>query len=146
MPGPTTTRSPTWSAGAAGFAIPAAPGPSASTSPAASHPGTMGSGNVWPGTPFRTHRSRWLSPTARTRILAWPGPGSGTSLSSMRRTSGPPCSRMTTARTLAPEVDPDALRLEVSLESLHPELAPEAALLHAAEREGRIVEVVRVHP
>ena len=68
-PGATTTRSPA--------AIPVTPGPSASTSPATSQPGTIGSGNLWPATPRRTQRSRWLSPTARTAHPDLAGPGLG---------------------------------------------------------------------
>src|SRR5580765_7604873 len=74
------------------------------------------------------------------------GPGSGTGRSSNASTSGPPCSRMTTARNSAPQVDPDALRLEVAFDRIHPEIPTEPALLESAERQRRVVEVVRVHP
>src|SRR3954471_11250371 len=43
-------------------------------------------------------------------------------------------------------VDADALRLEIRVEASHPELAPDAALLAAAERALREPDIVRVDP
>ncbi len=60
------------------------------TSPATSLPGMCGSGMGTPGIPWRTHRSRWLIATARTRTKTSVALifGSGTSV--YCRTSGPP--------------------------------------------------------
>src|SRR5262249_39858487 len=67
-----TTRSPT--------STPAAPGPSASTSPSASWPRTSSSdpGGGEPNWPWMISWSVPETPTRRTRTSAWPGPGVGT--------------------------------------------------------------------
>ncbi len=76
-PGASTTSVSRW--------VSETPSPIASTIPAPSHPGINGSGNWCPETPFRTHRSRWLSAAAFSRTRTSPGPGSGISDCSSRR-------------------------------------------------------------
>src|SRR5690606_38548103 len=90
-PGRMTTSSPSFTV--------VTPGPSASTTPAPSLPSTRGSGKVCPGTPRRTHTSRWFTPQARTATRTSPGPGTGSGRSSNSSLSRPPCSRTTTACT-----------------------------------------------
>src|SRR5437660_7194383 len=48
--------------------------------------------------------------------------------------------------TLLLQVNPHTLGLRVLLQRVAPLVAAEAGLLEAAERQGRVVQVVRVHP
>jgi hypothetical protein len=71
---------------------PVTAGPRASTVPAASKPRTAdgGSGKTCARSPRRILRSVGLTPAARTRILIWPGPGSGMATDNQASTSGGP--------------------------------------------------------
>src|SRR5579862_348501 len=56
--------------------------------PAASLPRRIG--YFRPGSPFRTHRSRWLTEADRTSRVSSPGPGVGSGMSTTSRASIPP--------------------------------------------------------
>src|SRR5690606_4097176 len=99
--GSMTTSSPT--------STPSTPSPTASTTPAPSAPRMWGRCDG-AGSPWLTHRSRWLSPVARKSIRTWPGPGSGVSISPSEKASIPVVSvrshaRMATRVTLPTSSD-----------------------------------------
>ena len=67
-------------------------GPTATTCPATSLPGTKGSvGLIW-YCPATKRPSTKFTPAASTATVTWPGPGSGSGRSSTRRTEGGPSS------------------------------------------------------
>jgi hypothetical protein len=78
----TQTRSP--------GAIPVTPGPTASTTPAPSWLGTVGSPTAPPKTPLRDFQSVGLTPDTITRIRTSPSPGSAIGRSTTRRTDVSP--------------------------------------------------------
>src|SRR5438552_3971888 len=110
-----------------GFAVTRSPGskpstssPASRTSPQTSMPRIAGRSTWYAGCgwPLRIQMSRWLTDVARRRTRRSPGPGEGSGTSSTRRTSGPPCSWILTART---SVDRDrALDLDQELGKREP--------------------------
>ena len=78
----------------------ATPGPTASTTPAISLPGTSTRGRARPGgvAPRRAAASAGCTPAAITRIRTSPAPGSGVGTSLSDRTSGGPASVTVIAR------------------------------------------------
>ena len=71
------------------------PSPTERTVPAPSWPRTAGTGTRM--VPSDRDRSEWQTPAAARRILTWPGPGSGSSMSVTSR--GAPTAGSTAART-----------------------------------------------
>src|SRR5215470_1260591 len=79
------------------------PSPTAAISPEASAPTTSGSLRLANAMPRKPHRSRWLRPTALTRICTSPacgGGGSGSSVSSILRSA-----TRVSARIVSPDTD-----------------------------------------
>src|SRR5262245_14575228 len=83
------------------------PSPTASTTPATSHPGTWGKGGF--GSPLVTHRSMWFSALATTFTRTSPGPGSGMPIVPQRYVPG------------------DSSRIHASIAATVDELPPVAA-------------------
>src|SRR5215472_8992544 len=84
--------------------------PVSTSVPAPSAPGTWGRGDWY--LPWRTRTSCQLRAAARSRTTAQPGSATGSGCSAGTRHSGPPYSRMTTARTWASSADGRELDLE----------------------------------
>ena len=81
--------------------------PTATTSPAMSHPARNGGGTGPPGIcPTRAAMSAGFTHTARTRTSTPPGPGAGSGSSTSSSTSGPPKALTTTARIDTPQSSP----------------------------------------
>ena len=82
--------------------------PSACTMPATSYPMDSGSSpGSWPGAMCLA--SAGFMPQARTLMVTWPRPGSGTSASMLRSTSGPPKPAATHFRAVTICLPPPAL-------------------------------------